>query len=181
MLAASFCFKMAELTWYVVETGPRQEGLAVEELKRQGFETLYLHYVAVAGRPHRRIRVLRPLFPHYVFASLANGQSVPQINRTIGVSAVVAQGDKPLAVPKPVIEELRQRGDAHGLVQLSPEQTEEHRIRFYRGEGVRVVEGSFAGFLGIVDVDSGPKVELWVQGFGGRVKVQISSEGLKSA
>lgn len=170
-----------EPKWFAVHTGPRKEGLVNKLLMQQGFETLYLHFVATTKHARRTTTVEKSLFPRYVFATLVNGLSVPQINRTIGVSTVVYQGDKPLDIPAPVIEELRQRGDAKGLVRLPAQEIGDHRRRFRRGEQVRIMGGPMAGLFAIIELDSGRAVRVWVEMFGGKVEAHFDPEGLKSA
>lgn len=167
-------------TWYAVLTKARKEGLVHRLLHRQGFETLYLHYVGTVKHARKTWKVLRPYFPRYIFAGIVNELTVHQINRTVGVSTVVYLADEPLEIPGPVIEELRGRGDKRGLVRLELEEGTEHRRRYHRGEQVRISGGPLEGLLAIVALDRGHEVSVWLRMFGGRVQALFAPEGLKS-
>ncbi len=171
---------ISDLTWYAVHTNSRKEGLVDDLLMQQGFETLYLHFLDTIKHARRTRMVKRSLFSRYVFAGIMDGLTIFDINCTIGVSTVVCRGDKPLDIPVPVIEELRQRGDEVGMVAMSPEAVEEHRRRFRKGEQVRIMDGPMAGLFAIVALDSGPMVRVWLEMFGGKVEAIFDPGGLKS-
>ena len=53
--------------WYAVQTKPRQETVAEENLERQSFDT-YLPKVLVRKRRRDKwLKVVEPLFPRYLF------------------------------------------------------------------------------------------------------------------
>ena len=171
---------MSAPTWYAVHTRPRKEGLVDDLLKSQGFETLCLRYSDTIKHARKTRQVWRSYFSRYIFAGVADGLSVPAINRTIGVSTVVYLGDKPLEIPVSVIEELRARGNSKGVVKLAPDQVAEHRRRFRQGEQVRITDGPLAGLFAIVALDKGHAVSVWLDFFGGKVEALFDPTGLRS-
>ncbi len=150
-------------------------------LRGQGFEVLHLYYATTIKHARRVRRVSRPYFPRYVFASVVEGTSLAQINRTIGVSTVVCLGDKPLEIPATVIEELRARGNEQGLVRFTPADQRQARKRFRRGEAVRITDGPMAGLLATVALDSGSAIRVWLEMFGGQVEALFDPKGLRSS
>ncbi len=148
-------------------------------LQYQGYETLYLHFWAKVRHARRTHLEKRSLFSRYIFAGLANGQTISGINRTIGVSTVVYCGDKPLEIPGPVIEELRARGDKNGMVRFTPKEAVEHRKRFRKGERVRITGGPLEGLFAIISLDRGHQVSVWLQMFGGKVEAFLDPTGLR--
>ena len=54
-------------SWYCVHTKPRAEALALEHLQRQAFECLLPRIQHSVLRGGRRLRVIEPLFPRYLF------------------------------------------------------------------------------------------------------------------
>ena len=98
--------KRQEATWFACYTNPQKEGLVHMLLGLQGFETLYLHYPWTIRHARKERHILRSYFPRYIFVAVGQGQAVGNINNTTGVSTVVMQGDDPLEIPLPVIEEL---------------------------------------------------------------------------
>lgn len=149
-------------------------------LQNRGFETLYLHYRDTVKHARRKIAVLRPYFPRYVFVGVPPAQSLHEINSMIGVSTVLYCGDEPLVIPDAVIEELRARGDEHGFVKVLPKERAEHRKRYRRGQRVRIAGGPLEGLFAIVSLDSGDQVRVWLEMFGGKVGALFYPEGLKS-
>ncbi len=166
------------MIWYAVHTQARKEDLANRLLVYQGFETLYLWYSDIVRHARKTRKVEKSLYSRYIFAGMKNGQTVYDINHTIGVSTVLYCGDKPLEIPAPVIEELRARGNDKGMVSFTPREAVEHRRRYRRGETVRIDEGPLAGFLACVELDRGHQVRVWVQMFKSEVEASFEPEAL---
>ena len=167
-------------TWFAVLTNVRKESLVNQYLRRQDFDTLFLHFSAVVKHAMRTRRVIRALYARYVFVGVYEGQALYDVNRTPGVSTVLYLNDKPLEIPAPVIEELRARGDARGLVRFLPKERAEHRERWQKGQSVCVVDGPLAGLFAVVALDKGHEVKVWLEMFGGKVEALFPPEGLKS-
>ena len=70
-------------TWFAVHTKPLKEPLVNDALRRQGFETLFLHYFKVIKHARVTRRVKRSLFPRYVFVGIVPGQAMWDINTTL--------------------------------------------------------------------------------------------------
>ena len=172
---------MSAPAWYAVHTNARKEPLVDRLLKHQGFDTLFLHFTNIVKHAGRSSQVIRPYFNRYLFAGVMNGQSLWDINHTMGVSTIVYLGDKPLEIPTPVIEELRARGNRKGLVKLAPEQVAGYRKRFRQGEQVRISDGPLAGLFAVVELDKGHEVRVWVSMFKGRVEAALQPEALSPA
>jgi transcriptional antiterminator RfaH len=101
---------MRELVWRLLYTKPHAEAWADINLRRQGFATLL---------PRIRQRsALALLFPRYIFSGHPADRPIASLRSTFGVLYVVHCGDRPARVPIEVIEEIRSRMDAHGVVRL---------------------------------------------------------------
>ena len=93
----------AQPRWYLVQTRPRQEARAEENLQRQAFECY---------RPliERGQGSSEPLFPGYLFIRLDHLQdNWYPIRSTRGVARIVAFGGQPTPVQDALIGELRER------------------------------------------------------------------------
>jgi len=123
------------LRWYLIHCKPREDGRALENLERQGFECY---------RPVRRVERLRegrkygaaePLFPRYLFIRLdcINDNWYP-IRSTRGVNQIVRCRDRPLPVRDEIVEGIRARlaGPIGQEPYLKP------------GERVLIMEGPFS-------------------------------------
>ncbi len=102
--------------WVAVCTQPNREMLAIDNLRRQGYET----YCPMLSRPRRHARkteiVKRPLFPGYVFVSLDRlVQGARSIHSTLGVRHMVQFGDAPAQMPEKFIHELKAR-EVNGVI-----------------------------------------------------------------
>ena len=129
--------------WFLVYSKPRQEETAKQNLERQGY-TVYLPRGAQSRRrAGKRVTVVEPLFPRYLFVRLnRHSDNWAPIRSTIGVAALVRFGLEPARVPDTLVTLLRSHETASGVHEwtLAPLRT---------GQTVRVAEGAFAGYRGI--------------------------------
>jgi transcriptional antiterminator RfaH len=129
--------------WYVVHTHARAEGKAQENLRRQGYEVFLPLTRRWYRHARRREAVLSPLFPRYLFVGFDVARTRwRSIFSTIGVSTLLCQGEMPIRVPQPVVDQIRLAEEAgafdqtSGLGKLRP------------GDSVRVLDGPFADIIG---------------------------------
>ena len=108
------------LAWYLLYSKPRQEGVAVENLKRQGYET-YLPLIRTRRRRQGQyVSLVEPMFPRYLFIHLSDQtDNWGPIRSTLGVSALVRFGDLPAQVPDRLIDALKSREDDSGIQLLA--------------------------------------------------------------
>lgn len=126
---------MTTLSWYAVYTQPAKEGLAAQHLRNQGFEVYLPQYQKLRRHAGRTDIVATALFPRYLFVGLdIERQRWRSVNGTRGVVGLVMLGEKPIAVPQAVIDEIRGREDETGYVRLNGP-------TFRRGQALRIVEG----------------------------------------
>jgi transcriptional antiterminator RfaH len=163
-----------------VHTNIRKERLAHKELRKQGYETLYLHYLDTVRHARRVIGVLKPLFPRYVFVAIRPGQSLYAVEFTLGVAGVVHCGAEPLEIPARVIAELRARGDENGRTDAPGGKPLGRRI-YRTGETVRIKDGPLQGLLATMALDAGGEVRIWLNMFGGRVEAVLDPLGVEPA
>ena len=101
---------MSQNNWYVVQSKPRKESLAEENLQRQGFTTYYPHTAQPKRRRQRWQKVLEPLFPRYLFVQLNVGvDNFAPIRSTLGVVVLVHFGNQPAVMPVSAIEAIQQQ------------------------------------------------------------------------
>ena len=123
--------------WYAVHTHPRKEGVALDNLQRQGFES-YLPLLHVQKvRRGKAVMVDEPMFPRYLFVRLdssAQGRSWSPIRSTLGVRGLVQFGGRPARVQPEMIDWLRDREQHFDPLHL-----------FEPGDAVTVTDGPFKG------------------------------------
>lgn len=135
------------MRWYAVNSQPRKEGMALENLERQGFES-WLPLVARSVRKNGRWATkVEPLFARYLFVNVdVAAQDISPIRSTLGCIGLVRQGGLPVPVPVGVVEALQDSVDPEtGLHRLS----EIGAPVFQRGDRVRILGGPFEGLEGV--------------------------------
>ncbi len=129
--------------WYVLQSRPRQERRALENLKNQGFECLLPLYSRERLRRGKREQVDEPLFPRYLFVHLDQITSNwYALRNTYGVTNIVRFGDTPAEIGDEIVARFAQCDPAD-------------RHLFKSGDTVNIASGPFAGLEGIYDQDDG--------------------------
>jgi hypothetical protein len=129
----------SESEWKLVYTKVHCEAWSEANLRNQGFAVLLPRIRARAG--------FAPLFPRYLFVGHERGRDTSVLRSTLGVQYVVSLGEKPVRVPQSVIDEVRARMDARGVVQLDARATAPRLFDRRERERVRtLVKLAQAGF-----------------------------------
>jgi transcriptional antiterminator RfaH len=163
--------------WYVARTHPHVEAKAQAHLHRQGFATYLPQYLKKRRHARRFDTVQAPLFPCYLFVAIdIQRQRWRSISSTVGVSHLVGNGDHPTEVASTVIESLRSREDAGGLVQLP------QRSRFAAGDKVRLLDGAFVDCIGLFEgMRDSERVAVLIELLGRRVRVLLDGGSVAAA
>ena len=131
-------------SWYLIQTKPRQENLARENLERQGYRIYLPRILLTRRRKGRRYKEQGPMFPLYLFIYLSVGiDDWGPIRSTVGVSKLVRFGQIPARVPEEIIDALISREDKNGL-QILPDKG------YQPGDEVTIVDGPFQGYEGVI-------------------------------
>ena len=128
-------------------------------------------------RRGRKINTERRFFPGYVLVKMEmNDETYHLIKGTPKVTGFLGSGNKPLPVPQKEVDRIRgviEEGEAH------PRPT----VSFEIGETVRVTDGPFASFSGIVeDVDEETtRLKVAVSIFGRATPVELEFTQVEKA
>ena len=121
--------------WYLIKTKSRQEKIAKQNLKNQGYEAF-----CPMSKINNRLAVL---FPGYLFVQLNNKtQNWSPINSTRGVSHFVKFGLNFAKVPAKVIEFIKtnQHITTEKLNNLN---------KFKPGDKIQIIDGAFKNWVAI--------------------------------
>ncbi len=143
VLSEKFGPTLAPAAWYLVQTKPRQEYRALENLTNQGYECALPEYQC--ERLCHGVRAFRnePLFPRYLFIRLDTvSMDWGPIRSTFGVIGLVRFGGAPALASDSLVEAMMNR--------CAPQQN-----LFNSGDRVSIATGPFAGLEGIFDQDDG--------------------------
>jgi transcription elongation factor/antiterminator RfaH len=130
--------------WFLVHTLPHCERKAETHLGAQGFRA-YLPQIQKTIRHARQLRTVRaPLFPRYIFLILDLGRDRwLSVGSTVGVSSLFSSEDRPVPVPKGVVEGFIARTDEANLTLFD--------VGLATGQSVRILSGPFANFVGTLE------------------------------
>ena len=130
--------------WYLVQSKPRNEMRALENLVRQGYET-YLPLMEVERLQRGKLlKKMEPLFPRYLFLHLEEGNdNWGPIRSTLGVAGLVRFGQAYALVSDEVMDAVRERTQ------------DVKKSLFESGDNVRVVSGPLLGLEGVFEIADG--------------------------
>lgn len=151
------------MPWYIVMTKPRAEWAVHTELRRLGYDTLYLHRRETISHARRKIAVIRPLYARYLFVAVAPGQAFPRRDEPYGVSTILRGPSGPREIPETEIEQERTRCDETGLVAPPAPIV---RALIPPGTEVVITQGVWSQFPGIVTLDDGKEITVSMNLFG---------------
>ena len=157
--------------WYIVHAFSNFEKKVAESLKEQAdqrglaelFEDILVPSEKVIEvRRGRKIEMTRTFFPGYVLVKVdLTDEAYHLIKNTPKVTGFLCANNKPQPITEKEAERIRGRTAAS-------ESTPKHSITFEIGENVRVSDGPFASFNGVVeeidDVKSRLKVSVSIFG-----------------
>lgn len=168
--------KSQQKSWYLIYTKPRQEELALTNLTRQGYQVYLPRLRHWRKRRGKRVEAIEPLFPRYLFIFLDNqSDNWSPIRSTLGVASLVRFGADPARVPESFVAHLQARESADGLHEwVEPE--------LVPGDEVRVAEGPFQGYEGVLLAPSGQeRVILLLDLVGREVRTRVSRSQIERA
>ncbi len=115
----------------------------------------------------QRRTVARKILPGYILVEMTmTDQSWTVVRNTPGVTGFVGSGGKPVALPDEEVD---------GILKQMQSETPKVKIGFRQGQSVRVTDGPFADFVGIVDeigTEKG-KVKVLLSLFGRETPVEL--------
>ena len=140
--------------WYVVYTKSHKEEQVQFHLGAKGLETFFPRL----QRPGRSVPqcAITPLFPNYLFVRLNLSFEAQYVVWSPGVKRIVSFGDQPLPLDERIVQFLKSRADAKGIIRA--------QSRLQAGQQVEITGGPFDGFSAIIEQPPNAK---------GRVKVLL--------
>lgn len=163
--------------WFAVHTRPQSERYASEQLEAQGFRVFLPQFLRKRSHARRVERRPYPLFPRYLFVEIDMAvQRWRSVNGTLGVSRIIGNDDGPTPVAGGIVEELMLRRDEAGFIKLAA------HASLAIGDKVRILGGSFASMLGLVEgLSDRDRVSILVDLLGRKVRVTLDAPGLEKA
>lgn len=175
----------SEMRWYVVHTYSGHENRArhslQERIKAEGMEEFFGEILlptenVVEVRKGQKRTTTRKFYPGYLFVQMVlNDHSWHLVKATPKVTGFLG-GRKPSPVPESQIEQINTQ-ITEGTVKPRP------TITFEENENIRVSDGPFSGFSGIVEkvMPEKQKVRVLVSIFGRSAPVELDYTQVEKA
>jgi transcriptional antiterminator RfaH len=161
--------------WLVINTQPRRERLAIDNLRRQNFTVYCPMFARRVHHARRTFDARRPLFPSYVFVDYGTAeQRWRKILSTYGVRSVVRNGDEPSLLDGAMIESLKAR-EVDGLI-CKPD------VPFIVGQRVVLQSGPLDGLIGeIIEMREKDRLVVLLSLLNQSVKLNVHSQTVARA
>jgi transcriptional antiterminator NusG len=166
--------------WYVVHTYSGHENkvkqsieraVELHGLKHQFGQVLVPVEDLTEMKKGKKVKVNRKLFPSYVLVHLELTEDMMHlVNNIPGVTRFVGTGNKPAPVSDKEVDRILNRGETR-----VKETREVREIPFHVGEHVKVIDGPFTDFNGVID-EINPergKLKVMVGIFGRETPVEL--------
>ncbi|MBI2856292.1 MAG: transcription termination/antitermination protein NusG [Chloroflexi bacterium] len=168
--------------WYIIHTYSGQEErvkknleqrIASMDVKDRIFQVVVPTEEEIEIREGKRRSVRRKVFPGYILVQMAmDDNSWHVVRNTPGVTGFVSAEDEQERRPKPVPLEER---EVESILKQMESEAPKVRVGFTTGQSVRITDGPFTDFIGVVDqvmADRG-KVRILVSFFGRETPVEL--------
>ena len=162
--------------WFVIHTYSGYENkvkanlehrIASMDVADQIFQVVVPTEEEIEIKNGQRRTVQKKVFPGYVLVNMRlSDESWYVVRNTPGVTSFVGSGNKPVALERDEVRKI--------LKQMEVE-APKARISYQRGQSVKVIDGPFAEFIGVVDDISLEKGKVWVlvSFFGRETRVEL--------
>lgn len=144
------------LRWYVIQTKPKKENVAVFYLEHEAIEVFFPKMEATSIIYGKSRKVIKALFPNYIFAHFDPLVSYRLVRWSNGINRVLGFEDGPTPIDDHVIEILKRRVDKNCVARKA--------LHFKAKDRIRIRSGPLRDLMGIFD--------RWVSEEG-RVKVLL--------
>ena len=162
--------------WYVIHTYSGYENkvktnlehrISTMDVADRIFQVVIPMEGEVEVKDGQRRTVQRKVFPGYVLVDMKlDDQSWYVVRNTPGVTGFVGSGNKPIPLEESEVRKI--------LKQMTAE-APRVKIAFEKGQSVRIIDGPFADFIGVVDEilqDKG-KIRVMVSFFGRETPIEL--------
>jgi transcriptional antiterminator RfaH len=156
--------------WICAFTAPNSEARAERHLRLNGFTDVYLPRLRERRlRAGRRIEVVTPMFPRYVFIAIE--AQWYRVKSTVGIASVLMNGVGPQVVRDELIAAIMER-EQNGLM------LPENALR--PGDRVRILSGPFREQVAVLaSLRPRERVEVLLALLGSQRRVILRADGVE--
>ena len=128
------------MSWIVVQTKSNNECKARINLIRQGYEVFYPKVIKSVNSFNKIKKLIKPLFPGYIFVNLKKNQNWIKINSTFGVKTILKFGEKIYELPIEILNSIKFKCNNDEICNIRP---------LKKGDEVRILSKKFSGWNAI--------------------------------
>jgi transcription elongation factor/antiterminator RfaH len=156
--------------WYVVNTKPRNEERAANNLTNGGIEVLAPRIKLRKYKDGKFIYVVEPMFPSYIFVRFHPVDDFRMVKYARGVKTIVHFGEKIVPLQDEMIEFIKSRLD-NGVASIEKQ-------KISKGERILIKDGPFRGLSGIFEseLDGKERVSILLDGVNYCAKMEIDRD-----
>lgn len=129
--------------WYVIQTKPKKEEEAASYLSNKGVEIFGPLIETFTTKNARMTKVLKPLFPGYIFGKFDLEQNYPLVRWAKGVKCILGFGGYPISISEEVIKIIKERTDDQGVLRVKQD--------YKPNDVIRIKTGPLKDLLGIFE------------------------------
>lgn len=130
-------------SWYIISTKPKKEFVAERNLEQMGVDVYLPLFEKKQKKNKKKIEVIVPLFPGYLFVKFEFGKFYQKVRYTRGVKTILGNKECLWVIDEKKIKDIKNR-EENGLVKLKLTREE-----ISPGDRIIVDEGDFDGWEGI--------------------------------
>ena len=172
----------ADAQWYIIHAYSGQEDrvkrnlelrISTMDMKDKIFDVVVPTEDEIEIRDGKRKSVARRVFPGYILVQMKmDDESWYVVRNTPGVTGFVSAEDESDNRPKPVPLEEK---EVDSIIKRISTDTPRVRVGLEKGQSVRITDGPFVDFMGVVDEVSQEraKVKVLVSFFGRETPVEL--------
>ena len=163
--------------WFAAHTQTKSEEKAAQHLIRQGFGVYLPRYMKRRNHARKIDYIAAPLFPRYIFVAMDIAKAQWRaISSTVGISHLICNGNKPIAIPESIINSIREKENESGYIRVAENGS------FHEGQAVDIVSGPFQDLTGIFQTMSdSERVMVLLEVLGRHVRARIPLSALRTA
>jgi transcription elongation factor/antiterminator RfaH len=131
------------LRWYIVQTKPKKEQVAVFYLEHESIEVFFPRVEGISIIYGKSRKLIKPLFPNYIFAHFDPLVSYRLVRWSSGVSRILGFETGPAPVDDQVVEIIKRRVDKNCVVRKA--------LHFKANDPIRIRSGPLRDLMGIFE------------------------------
>jgi transcriptional antiterminator RfaH len=153
--------------WYVIQTKCNKEEQVHSFLSLKEVEIFNPRLETFPFGIGRGCKELKPLFPTYLFGKFDVEQDYPLVRWARGVKKILSFGGYPTPISETIVELIKQRTDANGVVRKS--------LSLLPNDPVRINFGPLRDLVGIFErwVSEGERVRILLNVIGYQPTVEL--------